>query len=73
MVDYHVEKELAELSSSGSTRKRLTLTSWGGRPAKLDLRTWRTVQGDEIPAKGLTLTDEEAQALEAALAEYLEK
>lgn len=73
MVDYSVEKELAELSSSGSTRKRLTLTSWGGRSAKLDLRTWRTVQGDEIPAKGLTLTDEEAWALETALAEYLGK
>ena len=41
-MQYEVEKTIAEISSTGSTAKRLTLTSWNGNPAKLDLRTWRT-------------------------------
>lgn len=72
MILWNTETTLAEVGSSGSTAKKLTLTSWNGRPAKLDLRTWRTDEnGQQQPGKGLTLTDTEAAALAQALAAYL--
>ena len=42
MIEYRTERILTELSSTGSSAKRLTVTSWNGNPAKLDLRIWRT-------------------------------
>lgn len=72
MIEYKTEKQIAEISSTGSTAKRLTLTSWNNAPAKLDLRVWRTAEdGTERPGKGVTLTEAEAQTLAAALQEYL--
>lgn len=68
---YTIEKQLATIGSTGSAAKRLTVTSWNGNPAKLDLRTWRTVDGAEQPGKGLTLTTTEAAALADALNDYL--
>ena len=68
MVSFTVEREIAELSTSGSTSKRLTVTDY---PAKLDLRVWRDVGGEMLPGKGITLTEDEAEALAAALTEYL--
>lgn len=72
MIDFTVEKVIAEISSTAISAKRLTLTSWNGRPAKLDLRTWRTDEGDAPqPGKGITLNDEEAENLAAALNSFL--
>lgn len=71
MVTHKVQKVLAELSSTDKSAKRLTLTSWNGSPAKLDLRVWLSEDGEEHPAKGMTLTDEEATTLYLALTEYL--
>lgn len=71
-MQYEVEKTIAEISSTGSTAKRLTLTSWNGNPAKLDLRTWRTDgNGDSQPGKRVTLTEDEAAAVAAAISDYL--
>lgn len=71
-MQYEVEKTIAEISASSSTAKRLTLTSWNGNPAKLDLRIWRTDgNGDSQPGKGVTLTEEEAAAVAAAISDYL--
>lgn len=71
-MQYKVEKTIAEISSAGSTAKRLTLTSWNGNPAKLDLRIWRTDgKGDSQPGKGVTLTEDEAAAVAAAISDYL--
>lgn len=67
-ITYNTEQTLAILSSTGTSEKRLTLTSWNGNPAKLDLRIWRT--DEEKPAKGVTLTDEEARTLYDALSRY---
>lgn len=72
MFQYTIERTLAELSSAGGNAKLLTVTAWNGRPGKLDLRTWREVDGEQQPGRGVTLTDEEAEALHAALAEYLQ-
>lgn len=71
-MQYEVKKTIAEISSTGSTAKRLTLTSWNGNPAKLDLRIWRTDgNGDSQPGKGVTLTEDEAAAVAAAISDYL--
>ena len=69
MVKYEIEQELAEISSTNTTATRLALVKWGDNPAKLDLRVWRTDTGN--PNKGITLTNEEAQTLLDALADYL--
>lgn len=71
MFGYTVEKELAVLSDTGSAKKLLTVTAWNGYPGKLDLRTWRTVDGKQQPGKGLTLNEEEAAVLVEALSAWL--
>ncbi len=71
-ISFTVEKRLAVLSSSGESSKELTVVSWNGNPAKLDLRTWRTVDGEQRPGKGLTLNRKEAAELASALNKYLE-
>ena len=71
-MQYEVKKTIAEISSTGSTAKRLTLTSWNGNPAKLDLRIWRTDgNGDSQPGKGVTLTEDEAAPVAAAISDSL--
>lgn len=67
MIEFKVERMLAQ-STEGKTTKRLTVTSWNGAPAKLDLRIWHE---GEKPGKGVTLTDEEAIIFNTALNEYL--
>jgi len=74
LITYTVEKTLAEISTSGSTAKRLTVTSWNGNPGKLDLRVWREdANGNQQPGKGVTLTPTEAAAVARAISDYLEK
>lgn len=71
MIEYTIEKTLAEISKTGSTAKRLTLTSWNGKPAKIDLRVWRTDEnGSQQPGKGITLTETEAAKVADAINEY---
>lgn len=70
MITFQTDRILAILSSTGSSEKRLTLTSWNKNPAKLDLRIWRTDEGDPKPGKGVTLTNEEAKTLYEALTKY---
>lgn len=69
MIDYIVERKLAEISRTDRTAKRLTLISWHGHPAKLDLRIWNL--DEEKPGKGITLTQDEAEALAKALNGFL--
>ena len=70
MINYTVEQELAVLSESGGNKKALTVTAWNNRPGKLDLRTWRTVDGEQQPGRGVTLSEEEAETLLDALTAY---
>lgn len=73
MVEFEIVETLAEISSTSSTKKLLTLTSWNRQPAKLDLRTWREVDGSTIPGKGITLTGAEAAIARDALVGYLNR
>lgn len=66
--NYEIVERIAVLSQSGSTTKELNRVAYNGSPAKYDLRSWRREDGGEKLLKGLTLTDEEATALKAALA-----
>ena len=68
MFEFKIEKDLSPIGTKG---KALRLVSWGGREAKLDIRAWRQDGEEEKPGKGLTLSDDEARELVAALQKYL--
>lgn len=70
---YEVVKDIAVLSESGYTSKRLRLVSYNGAAPKLDVRTWKIFpqDGTQNICRGVTLTTEEAIALRDALTEYL--
>lgn len=65
--NYEIVERIAVLSQNGTTSKELNRVSYNGAPPKWDLRSWRREDGEEKLLKGLTLTDEEAAALKAAL------
>lgn len=65
--NYEIVERIAALSQNGATSKELNRVSYNGAPPKWDLRSWRREDGEEKLLKGLTLTDEEAAALKAAL------
>lgn len=67
---YGVERGIAVISRYGDESKELNLISYGNRPPKYDLRTWKEQpDGGRIMCKGITLTREEAKALKNALVE----
>lgn len=72
MIIFKTEKILAKIGETGTSEKRLTLTGWNERPAKLDLRLWRTDGSAAQPGKGITLSDAEAYLLLTALQSYFE-
>ena len=60
---YEIVEEIAVLSENNKGwRKELNLVSWNGRPPKFDLRDW--APDHEKMGKGLTLTNEEFEALQ---------
>lgn len=63
---YEIIEEIAVLSeNTKGWRKELNLVSWNGRPPKFDLRDW--APDHEKMGKGLTLTNEEFEALQKAI------
>lgn len=66
--NYEIVEKIAVLSQSGDTSKELNKVSYNGQPAKYDLRSWRRTDGEEKLLKGLTLNEEEMEALKQALA-----
>ena len=67
--NYKITERIAVLSRSANGEKTLELNriSYNGRAAKLDLRRWEHTNGEDAMRKGITLTDEEAAELKAAL------
>ena len=67
--NYKITERIAVLSRSANGEKTLELNriSYNGRAAKLDLRRWDHSNGEDAMRKGITLTDEEAAELKAAL------
>lgn len=65
---FEITEQIAVLSTSKSGwTLELNKVSWGGRPAKYDLRSWAP-EHQKI-GKGITLTDEEIKNLKNALNE----
>lgn len=63
---FEIEKTIAVLSTSAKGwQKELNLLSWNNRPAKYDLREWSPDHSKM--GKGVTLSEEELQALKDAL------
>lgn len=63
---FEIEKAIAVLSTSAKGwQKELNLVSWNNRPAKYDLREWSPDHSKM--GKGVTLSEEELQALKDAL------
>ncbi|EOH94096.1 hypothetical protein BH747_10600 [Enterococcus villorum] len=63
---YEIIEEIAVLSENNKGwKKELNLVSWNGRPPKFDLRDW--APDHEKMGKGLTLTNEEFEALQKAI------
>lgn len=70
---YRVTEHIATLSENktGNYTLELNKISFNGNPAKYDLRKWDRANNKML--KGITLTDEEAAALKAALEKSLGK
>lgn len=65
---YEIVEEIAVLSKNAKGwRKELNLVSWNGRPPKFDLRDWSPEH--EKMGKGVTLTNEEFEALQKIIKE----
>lgn len=63
---FEIEKTIAVLSTSAKGwQKELNLVSWNNRPAKYDLHEWSPDHSKM--GKGVTLSEEELQALKDAL------
>ena len=71
MITHKIERTIAEISRTDRGIKRLTLTSWNGNPAKLDLRICVIDEaGQEKPGRGITLSEAEALTLAEELQAY---
>ena len=70
MFDYKIVEHIATLSTSsdGHTTKELNRVSYRGAAPKYDLRSWRRDSNGEKLLKGVTLDNEEFQALKEVLA-----
>lgn len=63
---FSIEKNIGVISESkGGWKLELNLVSWGGRPAKYDLRSWSP--DHQKMGKGVTLTAEDLAALKSLL------
>ncbi len=71
-IKYEIKESYGELSTSpkGWT-KELNLISWNGAAAKFDIREWDPEH--EKMGKGVTLTNDEAEALYELLGKALKK
>ena len=65
-IKYTVVKELGNLSEDGKKNiKKVCLMKWGeAKEPKFDIRQWfKNEAGEEVPGKGITLSDDEAGIL----------
>lgn len=63
---FTIEKNVGVISQGkGGWNLELNLVSWGGRPAKYDIRSWSP--DHEKMGKGITLTQEELESLKNLL------
>lgn len=69
-LTYEIVKELGVIKESGNWATKVCLVSWGGKPAKLDIRPWNEDPNAKFKmGKGITLGDEDAIRLVELLRE----
>ena len=69
-VTFEILEQIAVLSEGkDGWKKEVTVTSWNGGPARLDIRSWSPDY--ERMTRGLTFTEEEELELAIALANRL--
>jgi hypothetical protein len=65
-LSFEIVKHIAVLSENAKGwTKELNMVSWNGRAAKFDIREWS--EDHSRMGKGITLTEEEIDALKKAL------
>lgn len=65
---FSIEKSLGVISEGkGGWKLELNKVSWGGRPAKYDIRSWSP--DHQKMGKGVTLTKEDLESLRQLLAD----
>lgn len=67
---YKIIEHIAVLTQGQSISKEVNVIQYSDVAPRLDVRVWKRKDGEEQMLKGVTLTDEEAVALEAALHKY---
>lgn len=68
---FEIIKNIGQISEGkGGWNLELNLVSWGGRPAKFDIRSWSS--DHQKMGKGVTLNKDEIKSLKALLAELNE-
>ena len=66
--DCEIEEQIAVLNSRGKYTLELNIVSFNGRPANYDIRRWGlNAAGERYPARGISLTSDELQALKDQL------
>ena len=66
-VTFEIREHIAVLSEGkDGWKKEVTITSWNGGPARLDIRSWSP--DHERMTRGIAFTDEEERNLAIALA-----
>lgn len=68
-IKFEIIKEMGALTDNNSVwQKCVRLISWNGAEQKIDVRAWNTETN--LPAKGITLNNEEARRLYEILGDY---
>lgn len=67
---YEVKNTLGTLGED--SKYELRVVAWNGKEAKIDIRQWYEKDGKEMCGKGVSLTNDEAQALVDLLTDYLD-
>ena len=71
-IKFEIKQQIGTISESGKGwTKELNLISWNGGSPKYDIRDW--APNHEKMGKGVTLTEEEAEALYRILAKQFER
>lgn len=67
-VNFEISKQIGIIGEGrGGWKKEVNLVSWNGKEPKIDIRDWSPEH--DTMSKGITLTEDEARALVAALME----
>ena len=69
-VKFEIVETLADLSTNKDWKRQLNKVKWYDKDAVYDIRSWHYPEGSDTPdrmGKGVTLNDEEFQALKKYL------